>query len=44
MKAIETKQKKRRDREATMRIGGGLALACSGVDMVALVEITKRAN
>ena len=24
--------------------GGGLALACSGVDTVALVEITKRAN
>ena len=44
MKATETKQKKRRNREATMRIGGWLALACSGVDMVARVEITKKAN
>jgi virginiamycin B lyase len=31
-------------RNMTPTPGGGLALACNGVDTVALVEITKRAN
>jgi virginiamycin B lyase len=31
-------------RNMTPAPGGGLALACNGVDTVALVEITKRAN
>ena len=39
LKAIETKQKKRGNREATMRIAAGWRWR-----VVALVEITKRAN